>query len=123
MTLPSTSPPLVPPINFSLVAPGVYRSGHPNKKNFGFLRRLKLRGIMYLEGQTSIERIPWTLWRRKGWCYTGSTCPRRRTAYQAAHQASYLWWTAADADSVQFIAMFDPKKLDYDHDWKPDWVD
>jgi tyrosine-protein phosphatase SIW14 len=50
MTLPSTSPPLVPPINFSLVAPGVYRSGHPNKKNFGFLRRLKLRGIMYLEG-------------------------------------------------------------------------
>lgn len=50
MTLPPTSPPLVPPINFSLVAPGVYRSGHPNKKNFGFLRRLKLRGIMYLEG-------------------------------------------------------------------------
>jgi tyrosine-protein phosphatase SIW14 len=50
MTLPSTTPPLVPPINFSLVAPGVYRSGHPNKKNFGFLRRLKLRGIMYVEG-------------------------------------------------------------------------
>ncbi|ORY24124.1 hypothetical protein BCR39DRAFT_336087 [Naematelia encephala] len=44
-------PPLVvPPINFSLVAPGIYRSGHPNKKNFGFLRRLGLKGIMYVEG-------------------------------------------------------------------------
>lgn len=59
MTVPTPSPPgvdakhleiplkvLVPPINFSLVAPGIYRSGHPNKKNFGFLRRLKLKGIM-----------------------------------------------------------------------------
>ena len=37
---------LVPPINFALVVPGVYRSGHPNKKNFGFLKQLKLKGIM-----------------------------------------------------------------------------
>ena len=39
-------PPIVPPINFSLVATGVYRSGHPNKKNFGFLRTLNLRSVM-----------------------------------------------------------------------------
>ena len=39
---------LVPPINFALVVPGVYRSGHPNKKNFGFLRQLKLKGIMWV---------------------------------------------------------------------------
>ncbi|EIW68544.1 hypothetical protein TREMEDRAFT_44410 [Tremella mesenterica DSM 1558] len=43
-------PVVVPPINFSLVAPGVYRSGHPNRKNFGFLDQLELRGIMYVEG-------------------------------------------------------------------------
>ena len=40
---------VVPPINFSLVAPGIYRSGHPNKKNVSFLRRLKLKSVMYLE--------------------------------------------------------------------------
>ncbi|WRT65219.1 uncharacterized protein IL334_002162 [Kwoniella shivajii] len=40
---------VVPPINFSLVAPGIYRSGHPNKKNFSFLKRLNLKGIIYLE--------------------------------------------------------------------------
>jgi hypothetical protein len=38
---------VVPPINFSMVAPGIYRSGHPNKKNSGFLRGLALKGIMY----------------------------------------------------------------------------
>ena len=41
-------PPVVPPINFSLVAPGVYRSGHPNRKNFGFLCTLKFKGIMWV---------------------------------------------------------------------------
>lgn len=39
-------PPVVPPINFALVVPGVYRSGHPNKKNYSFLRTLGLKGIM-----------------------------------------------------------------------------
>jgi hypothetical protein len=59
MTVPTTRPltndtddtkVVVPPINFSLVAPGIYRSGHPNKKNLSFLRRLKLKSVMYLEG-------------------------------------------------------------------------
>ena len=39
---------LVPPLNFSLVSPGVYRSGYPNKKNFPFLKQLKLKSMLYL---------------------------------------------------------------------------
>lgn len=50
------SPVVVPPINFSLVVPGIYRSGHPNKKNFSFLRRLGLRGIMYVEGSEEYRK-------------------------------------------------------------------
>ena len=42
-------PVVVPPINFSLVAPGVYRSGHPNRRNFDFLRGLHLKGIMWAD--------------------------------------------------------------------------
>ncbi|KDN50820.1 protein-tyrosine phosphatase [Tilletiaria anomala UBC 951] len=41
--------PFVPPLNFELVAKGgIYRSGHPNERNFSFLRSLKLKSIMYL---------------------------------------------------------------------------
>jgi tyrosine-protein phosphatase SIW14 len=43
---------LVPPINFSLVSRGVYRSGHPNRKNFPFLQGLSLKTIIYLESTT-----------------------------------------------------------------------
>ncbi|RKO93618.1 protein-tyrosine phosphatase, partial [Blyttiomyces helicus] len=39
---------LVPPLNFAMVAPGVYRAGYPNKKNFPFLQKLGLKSIMYL---------------------------------------------------------------------------
>eukprot|EP00694_Reclinomonas_americana_P004742 EC792894.1.p1 GENE.EC792894.1~~EC792894.1.p1 ORF type:complete len:190 (+),score=44.84 EC792894.1:2-571(+) len=39
---------LIPCINFSLVAPGVFRSGYPNKKNFPFLKKLGVRTILYL---------------------------------------------------------------------------
>ena len=37
---------LVPPLNFALVAPGVYRSGHPNKHNFPFMKKLGLKVIV-----------------------------------------------------------------------------
>jgi hypothetical protein len=37
----------VPPLNFSIVAKGVYRSGYPNKKNHSFLKKLKLKSILY----------------------------------------------------------------------------
>ncbi|KAG0145803.1 hypothetical protein CROQUDRAFT_671519 [Cronartium quercuum f. sp. fusiforme G11] len=40
--------PLVPPLGFAMVTPGVYRSGHPNYRNFAFLEGLKLTSIMYL---------------------------------------------------------------------------
>lgn len=53
---PANSPVVVPPINFSLVVPGIYRSGHPNKKNFSFLRRLDLKGIMYVEGSDDYRK-------------------------------------------------------------------
>ncbi|KAL6056557.1 Tyrosine-protein phosphatase dsp1 [Balamuthia mandrillaris] len=39
---------LIPPLNFAMVAPGVYRSGYPNKKNFPFLKKLGLKRILYL---------------------------------------------------------------------------
>ncbi|GAA6026771.1 hypothetical protein JCM8097_005849 [Rhodosporidiobolus ruineniae] len=39
---------LYPPIQFSMVLPGVYRSGHPGKSNFPYLETLKLKSIMYL---------------------------------------------------------------------------
>jgi len=38
----------VPPLNFSMVDNGVYRSGFPDKSNFTFLQTLGLRSIIYL---------------------------------------------------------------------------
>ncbi|KAF9926431.1 hypothetical protein FBU30_003996 [Linnemannia zychae] len=39
---------LVPPLNFAMVAPGVYRSGHPNKHNFPFMKKLGLKVIVQM---------------------------------------------------------------------------
>ena len=39
---------LIPCSNFSMMVPGVYRSGYPSRKNFAFLRRLGVRSICYL---------------------------------------------------------------------------
>eukprot|EP00842_Homolaphlyctis_polyrhiza_P001344 jgi/Hompol1/220/HPOL_002461-RA len=39
---------LVPPLNFAMVEPGVYRCGFPNRKNFPFLNKLRLKSVMYL---------------------------------------------------------------------------
>ncbi|RWR76279.1 putative tyrosine-protein phosphatase [Cinnamomum micranthum f. kanehirae] len=38
----------IPPLNFSMVDTGVFRSGFPNVSNFGFLETLGLRSILYL---------------------------------------------------------------------------
>ncbi|RNF02188.1 tyrosine phosphatase [Trypanosoma rangeli] len=46
--LPAMQEPLVPSINFAMVCPGVYRSGYPTRKNYRFLRALRLRTILYL---------------------------------------------------------------------------
>ena len=40
---------LIPPLNFSMVASGVYRSGFPNKKNHAFLQQLGLKSVLYVE--------------------------------------------------------------------------
>jgi len=42
------SHPLVPPLNFSLVDPGLYRSGYPNDQNFVFLKKLRIKTLIYL---------------------------------------------------------------------------
>ncbi|GAA5947253.1 hypothetical protein JCM3765_001592 [Sporobolomyces pararoseus] len=39
---------LFPPLCFSMVLPGVFRSGHPNRHNFPYLDSLGLKSIMYL---------------------------------------------------------------------------
>lgn len=39
---------VVPPLNFAMVTPGVYRSGYPRAVNHSFLRSLDLRTIIYL---------------------------------------------------------------------------
>lgn len=44
----STAVVMVPPLNFAMVSPGVYRSGYPNRKNFPFLTKLGIRSIVYL---------------------------------------------------------------------------
>ena len=47
-TMSSYEKTLIPPLNFSMVDAGVYRSGYPNKKNHSFLRQLGLRSILYI---------------------------------------------------------------------------
>ncbi|KAJ4730115.1 Tyrosine-protein phosphatase [Melia azedarach] len=39
---------LIPPLNFSMVDNGIFRSGFPASANFSFLQTLCLRSIMYL---------------------------------------------------------------------------
>lgn len=39
---------LYPPVNFSKVCKGIYRCGFPTKKNFQFLKTLRLKSIIYL---------------------------------------------------------------------------
>lgn len=39
---------VIPPLNFAMVAPGVYRSGYPNTRNHSFLKALKLKTLIFL---------------------------------------------------------------------------
>lgn len=49
---------LIPPLNFGRVCRGVYRSGFPGKKNFTFLKKLKLHTVLNLsEHEYSKESI------------------------------------------------------------------
>ncbi|WWC73742.1 uncharacterized protein I206_107714 [Kwoniella pini CBS 10737] len=47
-TLPNVEEDLVPPENFSLVSKGVYRSGFPKKRNFEFMKTLRLKTVLTL---------------------------------------------------------------------------
>lgn len=40
--------PYIPPLNFSMVDNGIFRSGFPESANFSFLQTLGLRSIMYV---------------------------------------------------------------------------
>ncbi|EGV61255.1 hypothetical protein CANTEDRAFT_116819 [Yamadazyma tenuis ATCC 10573] len=51
-------PPLVPPLNFSLVEDRIYRSGFPNPLNYPFLKQLGLKTIIYL-GDLGQEYNAW----------------------------------------------------------------
>lgn len=51
---------LIPPLNFSMVAPGIYRSGYPNAKNHLFMKKLNLRTILYLCPEECMTRnVAW----------------------------------------------------------------
>jgi len=39
---------LCPPVNFAMVDVGVYRSGYPSVENLPFLKKLRLKSIVYL---------------------------------------------------------------------------
>ncbi|KAH0792972.1 tyrosine phosphatase [Histomonas meleagridis] len=39
---------IVPPVNFSLVAKGIYRGSYPNFRNFSFLKHLELKTVLFL---------------------------------------------------------------------------
>ena len=39
---------IIPPENFAMVEAGIYRSGFPKKKNFSFLKKLRLKTILTL---------------------------------------------------------------------------
>jgi tyrosine-protein phosphatase SIW14 len=41
---------IVPPMNFAMVEPGIYRSGYPNRKNFNFLLKLGIKSVLYVGG-------------------------------------------------------------------------
>jgi tyrosine-protein phosphatase SIW14 len=39
---------VVPPLNFAMVSPGIYRSGYPRAVNHTFLRSINLKTVIYL---------------------------------------------------------------------------
>ena len=45
---PSISTDIEPVLNFSMISPGIYRSSMPKKRNFAFLKKLRLRSVLTL---------------------------------------------------------------------------
>ncbi|CAD6565036.1 MAG: hypothetical protein CYPHOPRED_005034 [Cyphobasidiales sp. Tagirdzhanova-0007] len=53
--LQSPLPIYVPPLNFAIVTPSIYRSGFPRPENFPFLDSLELNTILYIADQNFKE--------------------------------------------------------------------
>ncbi|RLN38259.1 hypothetical protein BBJ28_00019772 [Nothophytophthora sp. Chile5] len=49
---------LIPPLNFSMVASGVYRSGFPNRKNHAFLQELGLKSVLCVSAASFLAELP-----------------------------------------------------------------
>lgn len=185
---------LVPPINFSLVSRGVYRSGHPNRKNFPFLLGLSLKTMIYLEsttyrpdsqsfvdasfislhtydisdesklftpegkktvedilrlvldtrnhpllihddmGKSVVSLICALVRRMERWSLTGIFAEGDMFAGQAGgSEGSGIGEAGREVGhflvldrpwlNSQFITMFNPKRLEYEKSYKPEWVD
>lgn len=48
---------IVPPENFSLVSPGIYRSGFPKSRNFTFLKQLKIKSVLTLVPESMPDNV------------------------------------------------------------------
>lgn len=48
MHLALTANDVIPPANFAMVCPGVYRSGYPKPMNHSFLKSLKLKTLIFM---------------------------------------------------------------------------
>ncbi|RLN89995.1 hypothetical protein BBJ28_00002389 [Nothophytophthora sp. Chile5] len=98
---------LIPPLNFSMVASGVYRSGFPNRKNHAFLQELGLKSVLYVCAASFwVDLLPVPV----NWSLTSiidEYCrfagPRMRLLDQ------------------QFIEFFTPT-IQYDERQKPKWI-
>lgn len=53
---------LIPPINFSLVAGEIWRSGHPIELNYPFLETLNLRTIVYVGDRSEDDNTQYREW-------------------------------------------------------------
>ena len=68
--LPAVEEDLVPPENFALVSPGVYRCGFPLKKNFAFLETLRLKTVLWVVFFSILhERRSGTPLTPEHWCW------------------------------------------------------
>ncbi|KAI8981559.1 protein-tyrosine phosphatase-like protein [Pilobolus umbonatus] len=133
--------PLVPPLNFAMIASGVYRSGHPNKQNFAFLRKLGLKTILYFaiedyppEMQHFIEQegIELVHYRTEGnkepfvehriGCLVGCLRKIQRWSMTSIFDEYRKFAGTKVLADQEFIETFDDKKVIYDHKYSPAWL-
>lgn len=92
--LPSKPLKLVPPLNFSLVENGIYRSGFPMPINYPFLQQLNLKTIIYL-GDLGNEELK-----------SSSKLKKKKDKHGTAEiMNNYLDWIKNDTD-IQFHNLY-----------------